>query len=152
MSPTFTDDDVGKPVVSATGETVGTVVGVDAATAQVDPDPRMANSLSAVLEWERDPGDPVPITADAVDRITDDAIRLEGMNPEGGEGAGDEPGGEDSDSAGRRGRAEEAESTDEETNAVDVDADLDEVTDGDPEVDIQPGEDVGDRTDTRETE
>lgn len=76
MDSSLTDDDVGKPVKSADGETLGTVATVDAATAHVDPKPDMTESIKAVLDWEPSSGDIVPLEDDAIDEVTDDAVRL----------------------------------------------------------------------------
>ncbi|WP_226039032.1 hypothetical protein [Natrinema sp. DC36] len=76
MSPTVTDDDVGKSVESADGETLGTVVDADAERAHLDPEPDMTDSIKAVLDWEPETGDVVPLEDDAIDEITDDAVRI----------------------------------------------------------------------------
>lgn len=76
MNSSLTDDDVGKPVESADGETLGTVATVDATTAHVDPKPDMTESIKAVLDWEPSSGDIVPLETDSIDEITDDAVRL----------------------------------------------------------------------------
>lgn len=77
MSPTFTEDDIGKPVETAEGERLGTVADTDPETAYVEPAADAADSTSAALDWDRDVTEPVPLTDDAVTEITDDAIRLE---------------------------------------------------------------------------
>ncbi|EMA37825.1 glycosyltransferase [Halobiforma nitratireducens] len=77
---TFTVDDVGKPVESASGDILGTIVDVDDETASVEPDPDVVDSGRAVLGWESD--DVIPLAADAVREITDDAVRLEASFPE----------------------------------------------------------------------
>ncbi|ELY67805.1 hypothetical protein [Natrinema versiforme] len=76
MSPTFTDDEIGKPVESADGETLGTVATVDGETAHIDPEPELTDSIKAVLDWEPASGDIVPLEGDAVDEITDDAVLI----------------------------------------------------------------------------
>ncbi|WP_306054502.1 hypothetical protein [Natronococcus wangiae] len=81
MSPTFTEDDVGKTVESATGENLGAVVAVDPGTAYVEPEPGMADSIKAVLDWEGDADDAVPLADDSVDRVTDETIRLKAEFP-----------------------------------------------------------------------
>lgn len=90
MSPTFTDDDIGKTVESADGEPLGAVVAVDAETAYVDPEPGLADSVRAVLEWDGSADDAVPLGDDAVDRITEDAIRLDAAFPDESVTTGDE--------------------------------------------------------------
>ncbi|WP_049888856.1 hypothetical protein [Natronococcus occultus] len=69
MSPTFTEDDIGKPVESATGESLGVVIAVDPGTAYVDPDANDTGSAST--------DDAVPLADDPVDRVTDESVRLE---------------------------------------------------------------------------
>ncbi|MFP8951661.1 hypothetical protein ACLI4Z_01635 [Natrialbaceae archaeon A-arb3/5] len=81
MSPTFTDDDVGKAVEHADGESLGVVVAVEPETAYVDPDPAVTDSIKAVLDWGSESTGAVPVSDDAVERVTDDAIRLSSSVP-----------------------------------------------------------------------
>ncbi|WP_312910820.1 hypothetical protein [Natronosalvus caseinilyticus] len=80
MSPVFTADDVGKSVETASGDTVGIVTAVDPGTAYVEPDPEMADSTRAALGWGGRE-DAVPLADDAVDRVTEDAVRLDPSFP-----------------------------------------------------------------------
>ncbi|MFC7214024.1 hypothetical protein ACFQO4_08010 [Saliphagus sp. GCM10025334] len=80
MSPVFTADDVGKSVETASGDTVGIVTAVDPGTAYVEPDPEMAASTRAALGWGGRE-DAVPLADDAVDRVTEDAVRLDPSFP-----------------------------------------------------------------------
>ncbi|OIB55624.1 hypothetical protein [Natrialba sp. SSL1] len=82
MSPTFTDDDVGKAVESANGDSLGIVVSVEPETAYVDPDPETTDSIKAVLDWGSESEGAVPVTDDAVEQVTEDAIRLTPAVPE----------------------------------------------------------------------
>ncbi|AEH37419.1 hypothetical protein [Halopiger xanaduensis] len=77
---TFTEDDIGKRVESATGERVGTVANVDRETAYVDPTADAVDSIKAVLDWDGG-ADTVPLADDAVGDITDEAVRLEAELP-----------------------------------------------------------------------
>lgn len=77
MSPTFTEDDIGKPVETAEGERLGAVADIDPETAYVEPAADVADSTRAALDWEREATEAVPLTDDAVTEITGDAIRLE---------------------------------------------------------------------------
>ncbi|WP_436346466.1 hypothetical protein [Natronorubrum sp. FCH18a] len=77
MSPAFTDDDIGKTVETATGEILGVVADIDPETAYVEPAEGVTDSTRAVLDWERDAVESVPLTDDVVDRITDEAVQLE---------------------------------------------------------------------------
>lgn len=72
MSPTFTDDDIGKRVESAEGETLGVVGDVTRETAYVEP----AAPEADVSADATGGADAVPVGDDAVERITDEAIRL----------------------------------------------------------------------------
>ena len=76
MCATFTDDDVGKRVVTATGDLLGTVKLTEADTAYVDVNDGARSTIGAILEWETDE-EIVPMDASAVGEITGDAIRLE---------------------------------------------------------------------------
>ncbi|ELY55761.1 hypothetical protein [Natronolimnohabitans innermongolicus] len=78
MSPTFTDDDIGKSLESADGDRLGVVVDIDRETAYVEPTPDAADATRAVLDWDESATEAVPVTDDAVTEIGDDAIRLEG--------------------------------------------------------------------------
>ncbi|MFC4439764.1 MULTISPECIES: prolipoprotein diacylglyceryl transferase [Natrialbaceae] len=81
MSPTFTEDDIGKTVESASGENLGVVIAVDSGTSYVEPNPGVTDSIKAALDWEGDADDAIPLADDAVDRVTDETIRLEAEFP-----------------------------------------------------------------------
>ncbi|MDS0220548.1 PRC-barrel domain containing protein [Haloarcula sp. S1AR25-5A] len=73
----LTDDDIGKTVVTSTGDEVGIVSGYRYGTAYVDPDPGLKTTLLTKLGWEdTDEDDGYPLQTDAVDTITDEQIRL----------------------------------------------------------------------------
>lgn len=204
MSPTFTDDDIGKTVESAEGEALGVIVDIDAETAYIEPESDITDSTKAVLNWEGSSENTVPVADTAVSRITDDSVRLESAfqkesiqtGPTGGdttpgqragrserqdteytpgepvESSGIEPEtdtagadrklgtGEPGDaSEGRPGMdpARETNETEEQRGAEEMesvetaasrelDVDPTELTDDDPNADIQPEEDVGQRT------
>lgn len=76
MSATFTDDDVGKRVETASGDRLGTVRMTEEGTAYVDADEGATSAIQSILEWEPDE-EIVPLDASAVGEITDDVIRLE---------------------------------------------------------------------------
>ena len=110
MSAVFTEDDIGKAVETDAGEALGVVVDVDPETAYVEPAPGAVDSTKAVLDWEESGEEAVPLTDAAVDRVTDDAIRLESdFDPESitpkataeeeRPAEGDEAGGSDADAA-----------------------------------------------------
>lgn len=76
MSPSFTSDDVGKPVETAEGDQIGVVADVDPETAYVEPAPDVGDSTRAALDWGGDE-EAVPLADSAVSEWTGDAIRLE---------------------------------------------------------------------------
>ena len=77
MSPAFTDDDVDKRVETADGDSIGVVTMTDADTAYVDLESGAIESIKAVLNWDGDADEVVPIDADDVQDVGSDAIRLE---------------------------------------------------------------------------
>ncbi|SEQ48997.1 hypothetical protein [Natrinema salaciae] len=76
MSPSFSDDDVGKRVETASGDLLGTVKLTEADTAYVDVNDDARETIRAILEWETDE-DIVPMNASAVSESTETTIRLE---------------------------------------------------------------------------
>jgi hypothetical protein len=73
----ITDDDIGKGVVNAEGDTVGIVSAVRHGTAYVDPDPGIKTKLTAALGWDDiDDEDGYPLQERAIATVTDDQIRL----------------------------------------------------------------------------
>lgn len=73
---TVTDDDEGKKVVNAAGETIGMVSTVRDGVAHVDPDPGIADTIRSKLGWGKaDEGD-YALEATRIDTVTDDEIRL----------------------------------------------------------------------------
>ena len=73
---TYTNDDVGKHVMNATGDTIGIVTDVRNGTPYVDPDPGMFDTVKAKLGWEDVDEDTYPLQDDQVSEVTDDEIRL----------------------------------------------------------------------------
>lgn len=76
MRTNITDDDEGKSVVNADGETVGMVTEVSGGTAHVDPDPGIADKIKSKLGWGDTTEDTYPLQEANVDAVTDDEIRL----------------------------------------------------------------------------
>lgn len=72
----YTDEDVGKHVVNADGDRIGTVTAVRHGTAYVDPDPGMFDQIKAKLGWEDVDDDTYPLQESEVSEVTDDEIRL----------------------------------------------------------------------------
>lgn len=76
---TYTDDDVGKRVVNATGNKIGIVTEVRNGDPYVDPDVGMFDTVKAKLGWEDIDDDAYPLQDDQVSEVTDDEIRLGGL-------------------------------------------------------------------------
>lgn len=73
----ITDDDIGKDVVDADGDTVGIVSGIRHGTAYVDPDPGITTKVKTALGWDDvDDEDGYPLQEEAVETVTDDEIRV----------------------------------------------------------------------------
>lgn len=72
----ITEDDEGKRVVNADGDTVGMVSGVRGGTAYIDADPGIAERLMAKLGWDNIDEDDYPLDRSHIAEITDDEIRL----------------------------------------------------------------------------
>ncbi|WP_227014850.1 hypothetical protein [Natronorubrum aibiense] len=77
MSPTFTDNDVEKPVEIANGVKIGVVTMTEPETAYVDLENDLRDPISAAIERDVDTDDIVSIGDAAVDEITAETIRLE---------------------------------------------------------------------------
>jgi hypothetical protein len=76
MAHTFTDDDEGKKVKNADGDTVGMITEVTHGTAYVDPDPGIGEKIMAKLGWSDRDDDDYPLQENTIDRVDDDAIHL----------------------------------------------------------------------------
>lgn len=75
MTVTVTTDEVGKPVIDANGERIGTVRRVDDGTALVEPGAEINPTVTRALGW-LDEADVVPLREQSINRITDSTIRL----------------------------------------------------------------------------
>ncbi|MFC7156394.1 PRC-barrel domain containing protein [Halomarina halobia] len=73
----FSEDDEGKRVVNADGDTVGRVVEVDHGTAYVDPDPGLTETVMSKLGWADRDEDTYPLQKASVASVDDDEIRLQ---------------------------------------------------------------------------
>lgn len=176
MCATFTDDDIGKPVENATGEEVGVVATVKGDVAHVRPAADAVDSIKSSIGWEGIADDEHPLDGDSVREITDDAVRLEGELPTGGDQADDADieSAASSDEADERPRTEPAggsagideersnspaeertdtigergtDSLDEDGTNRGLEADPTELARQDPEAELSPTEDAGSRTD-----
>lgn len=72
----FTKDDVGKPVVDASGERVGRIVDIAGDTAYADPDPDVVDTIKSKLGWSDLDEETYALNGDDVKEVTDDEIRL----------------------------------------------------------------------------
>lgn len=79
MRPTFSEDDVGKTVGNVDGTAVGNVATVEGGVAAVDTDPGLGDSIRAALGRETEPDQLARVDASDVAEITDDAVRLAGV-------------------------------------------------------------------------
>lgn len=77
MSPDFTTDDEGKPVVTADGDRIGTVREVDVHTAHVEPGPDMSDSIKSRLGWRATETTTYQLDEEYVESITDDEVRIQ---------------------------------------------------------------------------
>lgn len=77
MSPDFTTDDEGKPIVTANGDQIGTVRDVDVRTAIVEPGPDLSDSIKSRLGWRATETETYRLNEEYVDEITDDEIRIQ---------------------------------------------------------------------------
>lgn len=73
---TYTDEEVGKYVVTADGDRVGTVTAVRHGTPYIDPDPDVFDRIKAAMGWEDVDDDTYPLQEEEVDEITNEEIRL----------------------------------------------------------------------------
>jgi sporulation protein YlmC with PRC-barrel domain len=80
MVRAFTDDDRGKTVMTADGDTVGTVEDVAGDMAHVRPEADLSRSVRRRLGWTAEGEDVYELNHSAVSEITDDGIRLK-RNP-----------------------------------------------------------------------
>lgn len=76
MARNFDSDDEGKSVVTADGDTVGTVESTSGSTAHVKPDSNLTQSVRRRLGWTEEGEETYSLEKSKVDRITDDEIRL----------------------------------------------------------------------------
>lgn len=76
MTRDFTDEDEGKMVVTADGDTVGTIESVSGSMAQVRPDEDLSRSIRRRLGWSEEGEETYQLEASKVDQISDDEVRL----------------------------------------------------------------------------
>ncbi|MCU4754484.1 hypothetical protein OB919_21365 [Halobacteria archaeon AArc-curdl1] len=73
----MTEDDIGKTVVNANGESIGMVTAIQHGTAHVEPDPGITDSIKAKLGWGDTDEDAYPLQESSIEHVTDDEIRLQ---------------------------------------------------------------------------
>jgi hypothetical protein len=76
MAATLTDDEEGKTVVDASGEPLGLITAIEEETAYVEPDPDLAESITARLGWGNADEDDYTVRAGAISEVGDEEVRL----------------------------------------------------------------------------
>lgn len=102
MCATFSEDDVGKLVEDANGESVGVVAAVEDDTIRIETDPGLFDTMKAALGWETDAEGTASIDESDVAEITDNGIRLAADRSSGGGSGGHDSVIEREEGAGRR--------------------------------------------------
>ncbi|TYT61485.1 hypothetical protein [Natrialba swarupiae] len=158
MCATFSEDDQGKTVENARGDSVGTIAAVEGTVAYVRPKQGMLDTIKSTIGWDSRTEKSIPLTADSVTAISDEAVRLEGAledtKPDGTNAGTDdetgvdrtnpagEPGGQDETehSDGRSGESDSNDSSTESEEAHDrgLEADPTELTDDDSGLEVHP--------------
>lgn len=72
----LTEEDEGKPVVDASGDTLGMIEEVRGETAYIDPDPGIVDRIKSKLGWGEADEDDYPLDQENVARVTDDEVEL----------------------------------------------------------------------------
>ncbi|MFC6975383.1 PRC-barrel domain containing protein [Halomicroarcula sp. GCM10025709] len=72
----LTEEDEGKTVVDADGETIGMISGFRGGKAYVDPDPGITDQIMSRLGWENVDEDDYALDSDMVAQISDDEVHL----------------------------------------------------------------------------
>lgn len=76
---TITENDKGKRVVDANGETIGIISGVRGGRAYVDPDPGIGDKILSKLGWDDINEGDYPLDRSKIATITDDEIHLNAL-------------------------------------------------------------------------
>jgi sporulation protein YlmC with PRC-barrel domain len=76
MARDFMAQDRGKDVVTADGETVGTVEDIDENTAHVKPDQSLDDSIRSTLGWTSEGADAYELDHSMVSEISDTKVTL----------------------------------------------------------------------------
>ncbi|MFC6723150.1 hypothetical protein ACFQE1_01835 [Halobium palmae] len=78
MAVSFTEDDEGKVVVDASGNTLGLVTGIEDGTASVDPDPSLTETVKADMGWANTESDEYTVDESAVETKAEEKLHLRG--------------------------------------------------------------------------
>lgn len=73
---TANEEDKGKPVRNTDGDDVGRVMDVEHGKAHVKPDAGLTDSIRSKLGWGSDDEDTYELTANNIEQITDEEIRI----------------------------------------------------------------------------
>ncbi|USZ72521.1 hypothetical protein [Natronosalvus halobius] len=92
MSARFTPEDVGKRVINEHGDDVGMVTDVDGATAYVEPDPGITDSIKAALSWGSPSDEAITLEESDVSDVTHTEVHLRGPGAMGAEDVDDSSG------------------------------------------------------------
>lgn len=73
---TVTDEDEGKRVVNADGETIGMISGIREGKVYVHPNPGLTDKLLARIGWENIDSNHMPLEPEKVLQVTEEEVRL----------------------------------------------------------------------------
>jgi hypothetical protein len=73
---TLTEEDEGKHVVNATGDSIGRVVKVQHGKAHVDPDPGLTDTIMAKLGWGDQDEETYELDSSIIESVTGDEVRI----------------------------------------------------------------------------
>ena len=76
MAHQFTNDDEGKTVVNADGDSIGRVMEIRGNSAYVEPDPGITDSVKSKLGWGDSDEDTYELRDEHVETVTDDEVRI----------------------------------------------------------------------------
>ncbi|MFC7216417.1 hypothetical protein ACFQO4_20365 [Saliphagus sp. GCM10025334] len=92
MSARFTPEDVGKRVINEHGDDVGMVTDVEGATAYVEPDPGITDSIKAALGWGSPSDEAITLEESNVSEVTRTEVHLQSPGAMGADDVGDSSG------------------------------------------------------------
>ncbi|WP_312908094.1 hypothetical protein [Natronosalvus caseinilyticus] len=92
MSARFTPEDVGKRVINEHGDDVGMVTDVEGATAYVEPDPGITDSIKAALGWGSPSDEAITLEESDVSDVTSTEVHLRSPGAMGAGDVGDSSG------------------------------------------------------------